>query len=157
MQRSMLEGSDGGGGAAAGEKHPIGEMSRTELPRYKARKVGPDKLGDACELNFAALEVYASAHDGDPNCPENYEVAPAAGGASAKPLRLGRWLSRQREAYKEGKLDKTRKQRLTDPHECGCTPQTDMQGSGSWMLSMCSPTPPAPATPTHMTTASTSC
>ena len=107
----MLEGSDGGGGAAAGQKHSMAAMQRTG--GHKARKLG-DALELQWELNFAALKAFAAENNGDPNCPCNHEVTPAAGGASAKPLRLGAWLSRQRVAYKEGNLVEARKQRLTE-------------------------------------------
>jgi hypothetical protein len=107
---TMLEGSDGGGGAAAGQKH---SMVETQRPREcKVPKLLAPRKQDleAWERKFAALVAYAEKHDDDPNCPQKYQVTTAA---STKPLRLGRWLDTQRTAFAADTLGETRKQRLT--------------------------------------------
>ena len=114
-----LLGGDVGAGAAAAPDRP---------PPHTA-------VEEMWERNFAAVEAYAAAHGGDPNCAKSYVCtaavneagrtvllpAPAGDGAgggasggegSGTALRLGAWLHRQRQAHKRGSLAASRAARL---------------------------------------------
>jgi hypothetical protein len=122
----LLGGDIGAGAATAPQPPPPHTHTQAadiaHLPWHLDRPPPPNAVEEMWERNFAAVEAYAAAHGGDPNCAKSYvctaAVSEAVGGGasggagSGTALRLGAWLHRQRQAHKRGSLAASRVARL---------------------------------------------